>query len=38
MTPERMVQQVKEAVADWEYEVISIGYPGPVVNGKPTCR
>jgi polyphosphate glucokinase len=35
MTPERMVKQVKEAVADWEYDVISIGYPGPVVNGKP---
>jgi len=35
MTPERMVQQVKEAVAGSEYDVISIGYPGPVVNGKP---
>jgi len=35
MTPQVMVAKVKEAAADWEYDAISIGYPGPVVNGKP---
>jgi polyphosphate glucokinase len=35
MTPQLMAEQVKEATADWQYDAISIGYPGPVVNGKP---
>jgi polyphosphate glucokinase len=35
MTAEQMVAQVKEAAKDWEYEAVSIGYPGPVVDGKP---
>ena len=30
-----MVSKVKEAVDGWEYEVVSIGYPGPVKDGKP---
>jgi polyphosphate glucokinase len=34
MTPAQMVQGVKKAVADWQFEVISIGYPGLVVQGK----
>jgi polyphosphate glucokinase len=35
MTPRRMVREVLEATADWEYDVIAIGYPGPVVRGRP---
>jgi polyphosphate glucokinase len=35
MTPSRMVKQVVEAVAGWKFDVISIGYPGVVVHGKP---
>ena len=35
LTPEEMVRQVQEAAAGWEYDVISIGYPGPVKDGKP---
>jgi polyphosphate glucokinase len=35
MTPQRMVEEVKELAKDWEYDVVSIGYPGPVVDGKP---
>src|SRR5436190_11023000 len=35
MTPQLMVEQVKQAAKDWEYEAISIGYPGPVVEDKP---
>jgi polyphosphate glucokinase len=35
LTAEQMVQDVREATRDWEYGVVSIGYPGPVVRGKP---
>lgn len=31
MTAEQMVSGVKELAAEWEYDVVSIGYPGPVV-------
>ena len=31
----RMVADVKAATAGWVYEAVSIGYPGPVVNGRP---
>jgi predicted NBD/HSP70 family sugar kinase len=33
MTPEQMVQSVKHLAAGWEYDVVSIGYPGRVVRG-----
>ena len=35
ITPQEMVDKVKEATADWKYDVVSVGYPGPVVNGYP---
>jgi polyphosphate glucokinase len=35
LTPKKMVKAVREATADWNYSVVSIGYPGPVVHGKP---
>lgn len=35
MTAGRMVREVKRLVDDWEYDAISIGYPGPVVHGRP---
>ena len=34
LTPERMVTGVLEIVGDWEYDVISIGFPGLVANGR----
>ncbi len=34
MSAARMVESVKAATKDWEFDAISIGYPGPVVNGK----
>lgn len=34
-TPDQMVRDAKRATADWEYDVASIGYPGPVVHGRP---
>lgn len=35
MTPDRMVRSVKNKASDWKYDVISIGYPGPVRDGIP---
>lgn len=35
MTAGLMVKQVKEATKDWQYERISLGYPGPIINGHP---
>jgi polyphosphate glucokinase len=35
MTAEKMVMQVKELVKGWHYNCVSIGYPGPVINGHP---
>ena len=35
LTPAEMVREVVEATADWTYEVVSIGYPGPVANDSP---
>ena len=35
MTPKELVGAVKANTGSWKYDVISIGYPGPVVHGKP---
>lgn len=35
MTPAKMVQDVKAMTKDWKYDVISMGYPGPVVLSRP---
>jgi len=35
MTPVEMVRQVKAAVKSNPYDVVSMGYPGPVVHGRP---
>ena len=35
MTARRMVDAVKRATADWTYDVVSMGYPGPVQDGRP---
>lgn len=35
LTPRAMVRQVKAAVKSIPYDVVSIGYPGPVVHGRP---
>ena len=37
LTPRRMVTRVKKLVADWPYDVVSIGYPGPVLHGRPVA-
>jgi polyphosphate glucokinase len=35
MTAGRMVRKVKDLAKGWTYRAISIGYPGPVVHGRP---
>ena len=35
MTPGTMIKAVRHAVHGWQYDVVSIGYPGPVACGKP---
>lgn len=35
MTASRMVRDVKRATRDWKYDRVSIGYPGPVIGGRP---
>lgn len=35
MTPARMVSAVRTATEGWKYDAVSIGYPGPVVHGRP---
>jgi polyphosphate glucokinase len=38
LTPKRMVARVRKLVADWKYDVISIGYPGPVLLNRPVSE
>jgi polyphosphate glucokinase len=33
MTAGKMVRVVKECVKDWKYDRVSLGYPGPIING-----
>jgi polyphosphate glucokinase len=38
LTPRRMAMRVKKLAADWTYDVVSIGYPGPVLDGRPAAE
>jgi polyphosphate glucokinase len=38
MTAARMADDVKKATAAWSYDAVSIGYPGPVANGRPAVE
>jgi len=35
LTAEQMVTGVKKLAADWTYDAVAIGYPGPVINNRP---
>jgi polyphosphate glucokinase len=35
MTPRKMVAEVIDVTRGWQYDAVSIGYPGPVVHNKP---
>ena len=38
LTAEDMIKEVLNATKDWEYEAVSLGYPGHVVDGRPTTE
>lgn len=38
LTPEKMVAGVLKAAEGWQFEAASIGYPGPVLRGKPVSE
>ena len=38
MTAKRMVSLVQDAVSDWPYDAVSIGYPGAVLRGRPVSE
>ena len=38
MTPAKMVSAVRAATVGWNYDAVSIGYPGPVVHGRPIAE
>ncbi|MCZ7559940.1 MAG: hypothetical protein M5U30_07785 [Burkholderiaceae bacterium] len=35
LSPKQMVRGTLDASRDWRYEAVSIGYPGPVLHGRP---
>jgi polyphosphate glucokinase len=38
LTARKMVAGVKKLAGDWSYEAVSIGYPGPVLHGRPMAE
>src|SRR4030088_3600624 len=38
LTPQLMVHGVKDLAGDWKYDVVSIGYPGPIRQGRPAAE
>ncbi len=38
LTAKQMVAGVKTAAAGWKYDAVSIGYPGPVLHGRPVVE
>ena len=38
LTPRQMVSGVKKLAQGWSYDVVSIGYPGPVLHGRPIAE
>jgi polyphosphate glucokinase len=38
LTPKLMTASVKKLTNDWKYDVVSIGYPGPVLRDRPVAE
>ncbi|REK12561.1 MAG: ROK family protein [Planctomycetota bacterium] len=38
LTPQQMVEGVKQGAEDWKYDVVSVGFPGPVLHCKPLAE
>ena len=37
-TPPKMIAGVKALARDWKYDVVAMGYPGPVLHGRPVAE
>jgi len=38
LTPKKMIAGVKKLARDWKYDVVAMGYPGPVLHGWPVAE
>src|SRR5260221_9112280 len=38
LTPKQMASKVRRMVGEWKYDVVSIGYPGPVLRNRPVAE
>jgi len=38
LTPKHMVSGVRKLAEGWDYDAISIGYPGPILRGRPIAE
>src|SRR5262249_53373904 len=38
LTPQELVAGVFQAAQDWSFEAVSIGYPGPILRGRPVAE
>ena len=38
MTARQMVSRVKKLSEGWAYEVVSVGFPGPVLHNRPVAE
>jgi polyphosphate glucokinase len=38
LTPQRLVSKARGVTGDWDYSVVSIGYPGPVMRDRPAAE
>jgi len=38
LTAARMVERVKALAQDWAYDHVTVGYPGPVLHGRPAAE
>ena len=38
LTPRRMMSSIRKLVADWKFDRVSVGYPGPVFRNRPVSE
>jgi polyphosphate glucokinase len=38
LTPKKMIADVRKLARDWKYDVVAMGYPGPVLHGRPVAE
>ena len=38
LSAKKMVTEVKRLTSDWSYDVVSVGYPGPVAHNRPLAE